>query len=377
MDNHDKTVRRLTALEQSASTARVLNLLAVHRKAVDDPEVAKSPFFRNRMLDRCLIVKHRLRPHEYGYFKNHRPTATKVLIPIDSSDLKLGARSFFVGQRDFEDLVEAVFGEDLKPGTADRRTLDLIDALPSLDPFLLREHLRANDLNPARAYFGISDADMQRMYDFVRTEILALVTLASGGPGAQDYASKLVDKLLSNSPDAGFGPLKDTLKLSDQEYQDGVFSWRGFLYYKWVLGDLQEPLRKVLDEIVHIQGRGPKDPEAAAYIPGAKARLHKAILQAVNNVQQMLDIYNEAYGSLTTEGDPKAFREFLLSAPAMFASLGEQLGAIQHVMSFWSYRFPAGKPRTISPEELMDVFLDFEGSVSFNDTTPTAQAWSA
>ncbi len=61
-----------------------------------------------------------------------------------------------------------------------------------------------------------------------------------------------------------------------------------------------------------------------------------------------------------------AFRDFLLQAPLMFASLGEQLGAIQHITSFWRYRFPQDKPRMISWAELMDLFLDFEDSMSFN-----------
>ena len=39
-----------------------------------------------------------------------------------------------------------------------------------------------------------------------------------------------MEKLLSNSVDDSFGPLKETLKLSDKDYQDGVFCWRGFLY---------------------------------------------------------------------------------------------------------------------------------------------------
>ncbi|HEX5379622.1 MAG TPA: hypothetical protein VFW47_13675 [Phenylobacterium sp.] len=365
MEN-DRSVRRLTALEQSASTARVLNLLATHRKLGDDPDLAQAPLFKNRLLDRSIILKHRLRGHEYAHFASPRPTATKLLIPIDSTDLKVGARSVFVGQKDFDQVVESVFGDDLKPGSSDRQVLDLIDGLPSLDPFLLREHLRAHGVEPARAYFSISDADVQRMFDFVREEIMALVALSSGdNPATHAHASRLVEKLLSNAPDSGFEPLKATLKLSDQEYMDGVFSWRGFLYYKWVLGDLAEPMGQVMVEIAQIQGRGPKDPEAATYIPEAKNRLQMAVGRTASNVQAMLDVYDKAYSSLTQDSKPMAFRDFLLSAPAMFADLGEQLGAIQHVISFWRYRFPQGRPRLVSPGDLMDILLDFEDSMVF------------
>ena len=41
------------------------------------------------------------------------------------------------------------------------------------------------------------------------------------------------------------------------------------------------------------------------------------------------------------------FREFLLGAPALFLEIGEKMGAMSHVTSFWQYRFPAGAPRTV------------------------------
>ena len=369
MSEIDRSVRRLTALEQSASTARVLNLVAVHRKMDSDPEFAQSPFFKNRLLDRSIILKHRLRPHEYAYFSSPRPTVTKILVPIDTTDLKAGARYAFVGQKGFDQVAESVFGEDLKPGSRDRQVLDLIDGLPSLDPFLLREHLKRNNFEPARAYFGISDADVTRMHEFVRSEVMALVTMSSSdGPdnqGAQAYASRLVEKLLSQSPESGFEPLKQVLKLSDKEYLDGIFSWRGFLYYKWVLSDLVKPIREVAAEIVQIQPRGQPDQAASAYIPDARKRIQAAVSQSFQRVQAMLEIYDKAYASLTEEGKPTAFRDFLLSAPDMFTNLGERLAAVQHIISFWRYRFPSGRPRVISATELSDVFTDFEDTLSF------------
>jgi hypothetical protein len=303
MDN-DRSVRRLTALVESASTARVLNLLATHRRLGDDPDLLKAPFFANKLLNRGIILKHRVRPHEAAHFGAPRSNATKILIPIDTADLRSGARTVFVGQKDFDRVVRSVFGEDLTPGSADRRILDLIDGLPSFDPFLLREHLRASDVTPAPGYFGISDADAQRMFDFVREEIMALVTLSSGGGGLQANATRLAEKLLSSAPDGGFEPLRTTLKLSDEEYVDGVFSWRGFLYYKWMLGDLARPMGEVMMEITQIQSRGPKDPEAAAYIPDAKSRIQMAMGQAASNVQALIAVYDKAYAGLTRDGRP-------------------------------------------------------------------------
>jgi hypothetical protein len=65
----------------------------------------------------------------------------------------------------------------------------------------------------------------------------------------------------------------------------------------------------------------------------------------------------------------------LLAAPDMFMSLGEQSGAVQHILSFWRYRFPIGRRVTVSPDELMDIFLDFEdGLLCVNQDETSNQA---
>ena len=371
----DRTVRRLTALEQSASSARVLNLSAIHRKNPADPALIEAPFFSHRLLDRSIILKHRLRPHEYSMFATPKPTATKLLIPIDNEDLRAGAHYAFVGQRDFDEVVQSMFGKDFRPGSRDRIVLDLIDSLPSLDPFLLREQLRRHDIETARVYFGITDADIQRMFEFVRGEIASLVALSSQeGSSAATGAGRLVEKLLSSRPEDGFEPLKVTLKLSDKEYLDGVFAWRGFLYYKWQLEELRGVVGQVAMEIAAIAPRGPRDPDATQYLPGARQRIHNTVGQALSRVQALLDVYNKAYAGLTEGGKPMGFRDFLLTAPSMFTELGECLGGIQHIISFWRYRFPPGKARMISPAELMDVFLDFEDSL-MTSSSAASNAW--
>lgn len=361
----DKIIRRLTALENSASTARVLNLLALHKKWPGESELSDKPLFRNRLLNRSIIVRHRLRPHEYQQFRSPRPTMTKVMLPIDGTDLKSGAHAFFIGQDAYDTLLEQTFGADLRRGARDRQVLDLLDQLPSLDPFLLRGHLRGHGIEPARAYFSISDADVARMSEFVRAEIQALVALSLGQLAeGDDSAVRLVDKLLSNKVDAALEPLRGTLGLSEEGYQDGVFAWRGFLYYKWVFADLAKPLRETAYEIASTLPRGFATQDTMNYLSGARERIRFRMLRIQANVRTLLNVYDGAYRSLTSDGKPQAFRNFLLSAPSMFQQLGEQLGAIQHVVSFWTFRLAKGKSRPIGYDEMADLFLDFEDSLS-------------
>ena len=174
------------------------------RKTETCPESLVPTFFNHPLMNRCIVVKHRIRPNERELFSGPKQNSTKVLIPIDPRDLKLGAHYFFMGQRNFEDVTTNAFGRALAAGQHDRQILELIDTLPSLDPFLLREHLRRHGYEPARAYFNISDADIDKMYDYVEGEITPLAAMSLKDElGSKAQAAKLVSKILSsNAPNA-------------------------------------------------------------------------------------------------------------------------------------------------------------------------------
>lgn len=374
MDN-DRSIRRLTNLSRTSSTARVLNLYDVHRRHCAVPAFEKAPLFKNRVLNRAIILKHKLRGNELEMFDSHVGSATKVLLPIDAADLRAGAHFFFVGQKDFEAVTEEAFGADLRPGARDRNVLDQIDQLPSLDPFLLREYLRRSGIEPAREYFNISDADVLNMQKFVQMDIQALSTL-SGGDQPGMPSGRLVDKLLSPRPEVDFGPLREVLRLEDKQFLDGIFAWRGFLYYKWVLSDVMPRVDQTIKSMVSVTPRGVRDAESAAYIPLARARIVAAVRERIRAVQATLSTYDRAFHALTDDGKPGTFRDFLIESPHLFMSLGQRLGALQHIVSFWSYRFPRSKPVAVGYVDLMDILMDFEDGIALEgleDDAPMMQ----
>ncbi len=270
-----------------------------------------------------------------------------------------------MGQKDYGATLSNVFGGAVSPGEADWRMLDAIDNIPSLDPFLLREQLRRHGLEPARCYFEISDADLERMSSFVQKEVLELVNLSFGGKaGVGGHVSKLAKKLLSDSIDEEMEPLRLTLRLEAAEYLEGVFCWKGFLYYKWSFMDLLPMVSEVANQIRAIVPRGPADAMTRTYLKEARPRLHALIVAALKGVKKSLAIYDAAYADLTQRADPVAFREFLLSAPPLFKDLGDRLGAVRHVVSFCNFRL-GRTGSSITYEELSDMFQDFEECLNF------------
>jgi hypothetical protein len=359
----DQTVRNLAHLENSASTARVLNLRAVRNAKHKLPEYAAAPMFQHPALNTSIIVKHRLRRGEADQFSMTRRSATKVLIPIDTYDLSAGARYVFIGQTQFRQAL-AEFGVLMDDESRDLKTLNLLDQTPTLDPFLLREQLRRFDLEPARCYFELSEADSARMFAFAQREIEALIRMSmDDGAVATAHAAKLTRKILANSADADLEPLRLTMQLDRPQFLEGAFCWKAFLYYKWQLGDILPRIAPVLQEIANIKPVGPQTEEDRAYLIAARETLRKALTASCKSVRVTLGIYDNAYQRLTQQSDPAAFRDFLLRAPTLFNELGERLGAIEHIVSFWRFRFPTDRRPMVTPAELASVFADFESSL--------------
>jgi hypothetical protein len=355
----DRSFRSLRGLEQTASTSRVLNLAAVATQSFGDVEYENSPFFRASSLNGAVIIKHRLRQDEQFNFAASRRISTKLIIPFERTDLGLGGRSLFVGQHGWREMLNDLRGGQ-DDAARDIMLLEALDELPSLDPFLLREHLKRRDFKIANCYFAISHADLERMQRFVSKEISKLVDLAYGGSGvAGGNISKLVTLLLSGEVDARLDPLRLTLGLQGEDFREGVFSWKGFLYYKWMLTSLWPEVRAVVSELTEVKIVGPRDKLLLREVKEMGQRVNSRIMGQVKKVRDTLEVYDDAYAELTQAGNPMAFRDFLLKAPEMFIMLGERTGMVSHIASFWRYRFPKGRPLKAELDELFAILQDF------------------
>jgi hypothetical protein len=230
-----------------------------------------------------------------------------------------------------------------------------MDTVPSLDPFLLREHLRNNQIEVAPCYFAISDGDQERMYRFVKEEMKRLVVLA----GDDAASNRMVSALLSNQIDEKLEPLRATLALSPKDFREGVFGWRGFLYYKWSMAKFWPDVVGVLREISKVQPTGSVQPAQQADIAAQRRNIIEMVRDNGNHVNKVLSIYDGSFQDLVQKQTPKTFRDFLMGAPHMFVELGEKLGAISHIVSFWRYRFPPGTPAVVDADDLSVIFQDF------------------
>ena len=202
------------------------------------------------------------------------------------------------------------------------------------------------------------------MLGFVNSEIESLVTQAFGSE-LKAGAIKLAGKILSNELDDDLLPLRTVLRLSQSEFSDGIFSWRGFLYFKWRADDLRERLRDVMAGLAGYQPMGSVDTSLRDYINEVRPRLAKAIVTSIARVNETLCVYDVAYQALCHNHNPGPFRRFLLNGPELFFELGESIGILSHIQTFWQYRIGTRSIRDrLSSEEYCEILMNFEDSLA-------------
>lgn len=364
--------RSLAALARGGSTARVLNLSVLAAELEDDTEYRNSPFFQTAVLNTSIVLKHGLRPYELQLFDSPPAIATKVIVPFDRRDLAMGGWTVFVNQRGWEVQLSALV-TGATTLERDVQVLKALDELPSLDPFLVREHLARRGFKVASCYFVLSVADLERMRTLVSSEIEQLIRRAFSGGATSDHTAKLVELLLTDEADERLEPLRQTLRLEGEAYKEGIFAWKGFLYYKWVLAELQDPLNTVRRALRELKPARAAGAVLGTEIVRAKTRLANRIDESERSAQRALQVYDDAYGRLIGHDDAGAFRDFLIESPRMFLSLGEAVGGVSHVTSYWNYRFAKGAPVTASAIELLDTLHEFEAALPAELSSPAAK----
>jgi hypothetical protein len=118
------------------STSRVLNLTKTARKNHLDPDYRLRPIFISPALNSAFILKQSVRQNELYNIDPSRAQITKIICPFDANDLLAGGRAIIIGERGFEETIYSMGQYKADAGQRDLEVLRLLDAPPSLDPFL-------------------------------------------------------------------------------------------------------------------------------------------------------------------------------------------------------------------------------------------------
>lgn len=361
-----RTKINMEVMKACPSTARILNLTRAYQNHIGQSAYKNRPMFQSLILNRCVIVKHSLRSGELSLFHNYRMRATKIILPVTPSNAAPIERSFFIGQIGYPNILEQLLGGTGGAGAQDVALLNLIDALPTLDPFIARERLLRAGFEPDSCYFDSTTSDTIGHFRFAFNEINDIIGMDFGARQDENryWIFKLVQKILTTDNVLEIAPYRLGLDLDRKSFEDGVSCWRALIYYKWMLTQLAPQIPIVRNEIDSVVPVGVVTRDESSYVQIAKARLSNAMTAALRALKSSLRQYDDAYQELAQRGGPQALRQLLVSAQKLFSELSDLFAAVQHILSYWRYRFAVNTAYFITAEELMEILFDFEFSLN-------------
>jgi hypothetical protein len=93
----------------------------------------------------------------------------------------------------------------------------------------LRERLKREGIGRELRFQPATEADANRMREYVQGEIQKIVRLAlTGDTTYMDQTSTITHKLMTDETASSLEPLRQVLQLSGDEWGEGVFAWKGF-----------------------------------------------------------------------------------------------------------------------------------------------------
>jgi len=325
----------------NGGTGVSLNLPAFRKKV---PEGMR--MFRTDGLNRAHIFKFPRfdEPKEDGPEKiveptSDRPIETGLFVPYDERDPARGGYAIYLRQANYAHLLRELLGVDVENAeefAADVEILKLIDELPSLDPFLLKESFALSGFWMSPLYFEITPKEEHEIRELIQDKILPIVGTALGVRSRLDLMNKskgFLEAIWDPSlPEASL--FISAFGISTDQAPSIFQAWKGVTYYQYAFARMKDRLKTVFSWInsdlsipVDIQQNRAYADQQRMFKNSVIAKM-KELLRELGKIFRQ---YDTCYAEFLDHANPKPFREFLLSAYNVYWLLGYCTTAIVHI----------------------------------------------
>ena len=319
-----------------------MNLIAITQSIPEDCRL-----FRARGLNKAILFKY---PNfdeqaddcadptldEEGNTAGGRPVETGIYIPHSGDHPESGGVAIYLRARNSEILLTEQFGlepDASEAGTADMRTLKLIDSIPSLDAFLLKTCFEAERTSVDPRHWLISEDEDQQLRRLIRLRIEPIVRKAIDGGGASSHSIERFLEAIWNPELEEAGLFVSAFGIERVE-ADSIFSaWKGTTFYEYQLRRIAPRARTILTWLksrdcipVDIRMHKPYETQLLMHIE----KVGKLLEATLMDIRQILSDYESSFTSFMN-GQPEPFRDYLRKIRTRYWLLGYCVSALTSV----------------------------------------------
>ncbi len=355
---------------------RVLNCNVISRRlGAENPEAQL--FFRCKPLNKLVLIK----DTDLQGYGSKASIGTKLYVPFNENDIYEGGRTVFVHDKMMPQALEDSFGAGALPPVSleeDLRILRILDSLPSMDPFLLKDVFIREKIEMNPAYFDVpADLwDQIELYILQGFEPLARAAFPDA-IASDEMARKLIEKIWEGRDLDALRPLIMALRLPKGEELEIFAAWKGVIFYGFQrqrtlpsIGDMQSWIQEIKIPLAAVSS------VERAEIKAAIEEVKTSLQQEWGLADKVLKTYQEAYEKMFKEqagsGD---FVKFMQNSNQAYRTLGNSLGKVGHAVYCWDSMTKRYKDRKMPWEPTRELLGLFGKVFSVEKKAAQTGAW--
>ncbi|MAJ63274.1 MAG: hypothetical protein CL558_08290 [Alphaproteobacteria bacterium] len=326
-------------------------------------------FFENLGLNYTIFIKDMNPAYSHGDEDSpEKPIGMKIYVPFDTDNVYAGGKSIFASDRGFRNAITEVIGEGnhIRPESIarDLRLIEILDSMPALDPFLVRDMMISHGIEIDERYFQINDVEWNRIQDHIRQRIRPMVSLAlpDGILHSEERMSEMIDAIWKASDMRKLQPLIKAFLLPVEQTAEIFYAWKGVAFFEYHYMQLSEPaieFAKWLQSSA-IPTHSITSPEQEE-LDRLRSSVRAKLKAHWNRATGILKDYNYSYERLFKEqGSAVDFMRFMGAAPEHFWHLGDAIIRLQHAVETWEKMTGLTPERRLEFENLRMTLLVME-----------------
>jgi hypothetical protein len=335
-------------LKLEAGASRVFNCLQGTRTLVERSGRPEGPetglFFVTRRLNDIIVIKE---PNGGATGMRAGPGAaqgvrTKLFVPYDVSDPYEGGSSIYTDDPGFEEALKQLIGGEgdaAQRFSSDLERLRMLEQLPSLDPFLLKDRCALAGWTIDDVYFRLSAAAWANIREHIceRFATIGRFAATGGRDMSREQVQKLVDTIWEARDLEPIHPFLAALGLPTERANEMFYAWKAISYFDYEWQRSTDRLRGFSAWLQAVQPRGPAHREDRDAIEEDRGQIRTRLRGKVAEAAKIMADYNESFDTLFNKRQSaKPFAAFMTAAPTHFLTLGTSLNAIYHTLAVWS-----------------------------------------
>jgi len=355
---------------------RVLNCNVMTRRVLAKDPAAQT-FFRCKPLNNMVLIKD-TDPNDRNQSSS---IGTKIYLPFNENDIYEGGRTIFLHEKNVEAALIDSFGRGALPERAmadDMKILRILDQLPSLDPFLLKDVFinEKIEMNPAYFEVGKEIWDRIELYILQGFEPLAKAAFPDA-LSSDEVARKLIEKIWEGRDLEALKPLIAAFRLPAGQESQIFAAWKGIMFYGY-----QHQSASALMEEMTAWLQGIKIPIAA--VSGEERKEYLALLEADKSqiqgewkaAERVLEEYQTSYDKMfKLKQGSNDFVQFLRNSKQAYFTLGNSLGKTGHAVYCWDMMTKRYPERKLPWDQLSEMIVLLSKIFATTKKAATAVSW--